>query len=411
MTGSDLLLYISTAIILQAVLLGGASLRRYRLAVRQSAANNHAITPHDSTAAWAGWREFRIASRVYEDIKQSQCSFYLEPVDGLRLPPFKPGQFLTFQLDSSTQTTTRCYSLSDRPSAKHYRVTIKRLSAPLSQPALLPGLASNHFHNSVKPGDILRVRAPAGAFFVDPNPAHDIVLIAGGIGITPMLSMLLWCVDEQPMRGIYLYYGLRSGEEHIFKSQLVQLAATHPNFHLTVAYSQPQLQDKHGRDFQHQGHVDIELIKSTLPHGHHQFYICGPAPMMESLVPALAEWGVASEDIHFEAFGPASIRTISSSADTLQSTGQDVNAQSFEVQFLQSARTFNWTAASGNLLDFAEKNGISVDSGCRAGSCGACETKLIAGSVRYADKPDYDFATGNCLLCVGMPTTDVVLAA
>ena len=92
---------------------------------------------------------------------------------------------------------------------------------------------------------------------MDPNPAHDIVLIAGGIGITPMLSMLLWCVDEQPMRGIYLYYGLRSGEEHIFKSQLVQLAATHPNFHLTVAYSQPQPQDKHGRDFQHQGHVDI----------------------------------------------------------------------------------------------------------------------------------------------------------
>ena len=226
-----------------------------------------------------------------------------------------------------------------------------------------------------------------------------------------MLSMLLWCVDEQPMRGIYLYYGLRSGEEHIFKSQLVQLAATHPNFHLTVAYSQPQLQDKHGRDFQHHGHVDIELIKSTLPHGHHQFYICGPAAMMESLVPALAEWGVATEDIHFEAFGPASIRTVSSSADTLQPTGQDVNAQSFEVQFLQSARTFNWTAASGNLLDFAEKNGISVDSGCRAGSCGACETKLIAGSVRYADKPDYDFATGNCLLCVGMPITDVVLAA
>ena len=415
MTGSTLLLFITTAIVLQALLLGGASLLRYRAAARPGAADSPATIPHVLDAAWAGWRNFRVARRVYEDMQQSQCSFYLEPVDGIPLRAFKPGQFLTFQLDLPSRTLTRCYSLSDRPSAEHYRVTIKRQKAPLNSPSARPGLASSHFHNAIKVGDILRVRAPAGAFFVDPDPTHAIVLIAGGIGITPMLSMLRWCVDEQPTRSIYLYYGLRSGDEHVFKQQLEQLAATHPNFHLTVAYSQPQPEDKHGRDFQHHGHVDLDLIKSTLPHGYHQFYICGPAPMMETLVPALGAWGVAAADIHFEAFGPASIRTVTSSvigsADTLQPTGQDVNAESFEVQFLQSARTFNWTAAAGNLLEFAEKNGIIVDSGCRAGSCGACETKLISGSVRYADKPEYDFATGNCLLCVGVPLTNVVLAA
>ncbi len=411
MTGSTLLLYVSAAIILQALMLGGASLRRYRAAAQPDMASRQITTPHVSAAAWAGWREFRVTRRVYEDTKHSQCSFYLEPVDGVRLPAFKPGQFLTFQLDSSTETLTRCYSLSDRPSAKHYRVTIKRQSVSPSQSAVLLGLASNHFHNSVKPGDILRVRAPAGAFFVDPSPAHDIVLIAGGIGITPMLSMLLWCVDEQPMRGIYLYYGLCGGDEHIFKSQLAQLAATHPNFHLTVAYSQPGPDDVPGSDFQHHGRVDLDLIKSTLPHGRHQFYICGPASMMESLVPALGTWGVELADIHFEAFGPASVRSVNNNSDSPQLVNEGVGAQNFEVHFFQSARTVLWGTASGTLLDFAEKNGISVDSGCRAGSCGACETKLIAGSVRYADKPDYDFATGNCLLCVGRPTTDVVLAA
>ena len=200
MTVTTLLLYINGAIFLQVLLLVWTSFRRYRLAVRLTAENNLAITPYDSTAAWAGWREFRVARRVYDDAQQSQCSFYLEPVDGIPLPAFKPGQFLTFQLDTPSQTLTRCYSLSDRPLAKQYRVTIKRLSAPLNLPAVLPGLASNHFHQAVKLGDILKVRAPAGAFFVDPDPSHDIVLIAGGIGITPMLSMLRWCTDERGIR-------------------------------------------------------------------------------------------------------------------------------------------------------------------------------------------------------------------
>jgi uncharacterized protein len=213
------------------------------------------------------------------------------------------------------------------------------------------------------------------------------------------------------MRGIYLYYGLRGGDEHVFKQQLAQLATIHPNFHLTVAYSRPGPDDELGRDYQHHGHVDLDLIKSTRPHGHHQFYICGPAPMTQSLVPALAAWGVAPEDLHFEAFGPASVRGVSDTADVLRPATQGVAEQSFEVQFSQSERTLLWSADSGTLLDFAENNGIKVESGCRAGSCGACETRLISGNIRYADKPDYDVATGKCLLCVGMPSSNLVLAA
>ena len=82
-----------------------------------------------------------------------------------------------------------------------------------------------------------------------------------------------------------------------------------PNFHLNVVYSQPGPDDLPGRDYQHAGHVDLELLRRTVPHGGHQFYVCGPPPMMQSLVPALAEWGVAARDIHYEAFGPASVRT------------------------------------------------------------------------------------------------------
>jgi len=351
-----------------------------------------------------------VVRRVYEDLQHSQCSFYLAPADGIQLPAFKPGQFLTFQLDTPSQTLTRCYSLSDKPSPQNYRVTIKRQGPQRGPPGALQVSASCYFHDAVNEGDIVRVRAPTGTFYLDADPTHDIVLIAGGIGITPMLSMLNWCLDKQPLRNIHMYYGLRSSDEHVFKQQLAQLAITHPSFHLTVAYSQPKPGDALGRDYQHHGHVDLNLIKATLPHGHHQFYICGPPPMMQSLVPALAAWGVAPADIHFEAFGPASIRTVNK-ADTLQPETMKADGQLFEVQFLKSARTLAWTATEGSLLDFADKNGIALESGCRAGSCGTCETKLISGSVRYADKPDYDVAAGYCLPCVGMPTTNVVLAA
>lgn len=410
MTGFALLLYISAAVIFQVLLLSAAGLLKYRAAVQPGVASNPATTT-SAGAAWAGWRDFRVVRRVDEDEQHSQCSFYLKPVDGMPLAAFKPGQFLTFQLMVPGQTLTRCYSLSDRPSADHYRVTIKRQQAPPDRPGVPPGLASSHFHEAVQTGDILRVRAPSGAFFVDPDPAHDIVLIAGGIGITPMLSMLQWCVDEQPNRGIYLYYGLRCGHEHVFKPQLVKLAASHPNFHLTVAYSQPGSTDEPGRDFQHLGYVDLELIKNTLPHGQHQFYICGPPPMMRSLVPAIKAWGVAAADIHFEAFGPASVRSVASTGSDAQAISHNAATKAHSVQFLQTGRTIEWTAASRTLLDFAEINGVDIDSGCRAGSCGACQTKLLSGSVAYADKPDYDIAPGHCLPCVGVPSTDLVLAA
>ena len=361
--------------------------------------------------AWPGWREFRVARREFEDAARTQCSFHLEPVDGVPLPDFKPGQFLTFgldvQSDGDTRTLTRCYSLSDRPDAKAYRVTIKRVPSPAGRPELPPGASSNHFHDRVHEGDVLRLKAPSGHFHIDPDPAVPAVLIAGGIGITPMMSMLRWCLAEQPARALHLYYGLRNGAEHAFKATLESLALAHPNFHLNVVYSQPGPDDLLVRDYQHVGHVDLELLRRTLPHGRHQFYVCGPPPMMQSLVPALAEWGVAAQDIHHEAFGPASVRP------TADISGEPVDSQglALEIRFARSGRTLVWDGRDASLLDFAERHGVAVDSGCRSGSCGSCETKLISGSVRYEHKPDHDPSAGHCLLCVGQPASALVLEA
>lgn len=418
LTSAELLAWIAAALLLQlAVGVGWAVWQRPRQQPSAEPVVPAAAMPAIA-AAWAGARAFRVSARTYADAAQTQCSFELQPVDGQALPTFRPGQFLTFQLQLATgaaageaRTVTRCYSLSDAPAADHYRVTIKRVPAPADRPELAPGVASNHFHDQVQVGDVLQVKAPAGHFYIDPDPAVPAVLVAGGIGITPMLSMLLWCLRQQPERVVHLYYGLRHGGEHAFKAQLEALAAAHPNFHLQVVYSRPSAQDVQGRDFQHTGHVDLALLQRSLPHGRHQFYLCGPGALMETLVPALAHWGVPEGDVHFEAFGPASVPRPPRTDAAALAAAATAAGPALEVRFSRSGRTLSWDGQDANLLDFAERHGVVVESGCRSGGCGSCEVRCRGGTVAYAQAPDHDVAAGHCLLCVGRPQTDLVLEA
>ena len=411
MTALQLLAWICFALLLQLGAGIGIGLWRRRHDRDKPFIPATAVSAKPSSGAWAGWRDFRVKQRTFEDPANSQCSFYLEPVDQAALPPFKPGQFLTFQLPievaGTTRDTIRCYSLSDRPTQGAYRVTIKRVPPPADQPGLPPGLSSTHFHERIQEGDILKVKAPSGHFYLDSGSQTPVVLIAGGIGITPMISMLRWCLNEQPGRTIHLYYGLRNGHEQAFKPLLEQLAASTPNFKLHVTYSRPRENDVQGRDFQHSGHVCVELLQQTLPHGQHQFYVCGPPAMMESLVPALIQWGVSRNELHYEAFGPASIKL---PQDPLSSTASAPDAI-FAIQFSRSGRTLEWNGQDDNLLAFAERHGIAVDSGCRAGSCGSCETRLLGGEVGYPQTPDHDIAPGHCLLCTGIPASALTLDA
>jgi ferredoxin-NADP reductase len=412
MTASTLLLYISLFLGTQVMLGLAFTLLRKPERKVPVVIEDMAQQPQRQSAAWSGLRAFRVARRVFEDAAQTQCSFYLEPVDGLALPDYKPGQFLTFSLALPTapgtdaRTITRCYSLSDCPSLNHYRVTIKRVVAP-AEPAGVPdGASSNFFHDHVHAGNTLQVRAPSGHFYLDAAGLTPVVLIAGGIGITPMMSMLRWCAQNQPQRVVHLYYGVRNSAEHAYKAALEDMAVKLPLLRLQVVYSKPLADDNSGVDYQHQGRVDMALLKQTLPHGNYQFYICGPTALMESVVPGLSEWGVASTDIHFEAFGPASVRL--PKAETLQ--GADV-AKPISVHFQRSGRTLTWTGKEGNLLDFAEAHGVQVESGCRSGSCGSCVSTLVSGTVDYDSPPDYDLTPRQCLLCVGKPRDSLALDA
>jgi uncharacterized protein len=129
--------------------------------------------------------------------------------------------------------------------------------------------------------------------------------------------------------------------------------------------------------------------------------------MMESIVPCLDEWGVPKENVHYEAFGPASFpKTVTK---TSLKDEEKAHKPPIMVSFSQTGQSIPWDENSNSLLDFAESNNIPVESGCRAGGCGACQTTIEQGEVEYNQAPDFDPDPGSCLLCVSRPTRDLIL--
>ena len=386
----------------------------------QPATSSAAVTVSSEAAgkappAWQGFKGFVVQRRVMEDTAESICSFYLVPVDGQPLPSFKPGQFLTFKLQITdpitceTKSIVRCYSLSDSPQPDYYRVTIKRVPPPANQQDIPPGCCSNYFHDHVQKGMQLSVKAPSGHFYLVEREPLPIVLVGGGIGITPMLSIINTLLNSGSSREIWLFYGVRNGTDHIMKRHLETLQQAHANFHLHICYSRPRETDKEGVDYQHRGHVDIKLLRLTLQLKRHQFYVCGPRAMMESLVPALETWGVATDDIYYESFGPATLPKHKRAKP--QAGKPDAAEQAITVTFSKSGKSIVWNPDAESLLELAEDNGIEVDSGCRAGSCGSCQTALESGEVGYTQDPDADIEAGHCLLCISKPKSDLTLTA
>lgn len=348
--------------------------------------------------AWSGFRKFRIEGKVLE--AESICSFYLAPHDGRPLPAYLPGQYLTFRLaiPGHSREVTRCYSLSDGPEhTDYYRVTIKRLMLPPASADGAPGLVSSHFHDRLQVGDIIDVKAPSGHFHLDVEHRGPLVLVGGGVGVTPVLSMLNYIASAPGNREAWFFYGVRHGGDHIMKEYLKELASQHQNIHLVVCYSDPRPEDRMGDDYHYGERVSVDLFKRVLGVNNFDFYVCGPPPMMESLTRDLGEWGVPEERIHFEAFGAASVKKVAQLAQPAAA-----QADAFEVHFARSGKRLLWSSAS-SLLEFAEANGIRMESGCRAGSCGTCATALREGQVNYLRKPDIDIEKGTCLACIAVP--------
>ncbi len=371
-----------------------------------------------AASTWEGWRTFRVTKLVRETADTQ--SVYFVPEDGRALPRFLPGQYLTLSLrmPGETRPVIRCYSLSHAPGEDHYRCTVKEVPPPAAQPELPFGKASRHLNRRLAEGELIDLKAPHGNFTLDVTQKTPVVLIGAGIGVTPLFSMLQAVAASGNTRQMLAFLQFRSGEQHPLKSELAALARQHQNIQLVTVYSAPNTGDVTGRDYDLRGRLSLEVIKKCLRGNDYEYYICGPGPFMELMVAGVEGWDVSANKIHFEAFGPASVKRVGHHSVASPECPQDIQNGAprsecllSEVRFDLSGVTAPWTRQVESLLELAEAHHIPAESGCRAGNCGTCALPIKSGKVAYSTLPGSLPPAGACLPCICVPDGPLVLQA
>ena len=249
----------------------------------------------EAEGGWNGWRSFTV-----EEVRPESAiitSFLLRPTDGRPVVRHKPGQYLTFWLEIPGHAPLkRNYSISSAPNGETYRITVKR------EPQ---GLASNWLHDHGVAGTVLKVAPPAGEFFLADRPERPVVLLSGGVGLTPMVAMLETIVAKHPDVPVHYAHGTLDGSTHAMSHHVRALAEGRSNVRLTTFYQQPRSEDVLGRDYDHAGLIDEAWLRAETPIDDADYFVCGPRPMLRNLITALSMSGLPADRIHYEFFGPA----------------------------------------------------------------------------------------------------------
>lgn len=248
---------------------------------------------------WEGFRSFVVDRKVQES--DVITSFYLKPTDHQEIAHFLPGQYISIKLeiDGEEYTHIRQYSLSDAPGKDYYRISVKR-EAATSNP---DGVVSNYLHDSVEEGEILQVSAPAGDFVLDTEKNTPVVLLSGGVGLTPMLSMLKTVVEVQPERKVTFIHAAANSNVHALREEVESLTSLE-HVNSFYFYDSPTEEDITNKMFDVKGYVTQEWMEENLPIQEADFYFCGPVPFMKAINTSLKNLGVTEDRINFEFFGP-----------------------------------------------------------------------------------------------------------
>lgn len=249
---------------------------------------------------WTGWRPFKVSRKVKESAEIT--SFYLVPADGGKVMAHIPGQYISIRvfLPEMDLYQARQYSVSSAPAQDYYRISVK---AEKGADLDANGLISNHLHDSVKVGDVVDLTAPAGDFQLAGDLAGPVVLISGGVGLTPMISMLQNLVDKDYAYPITWLHGCHNRAVHAFKHQLDQIVSESEQIEQHIFYDVPTELDK--LDGVKEGILDLNKIGSLAKYSGAKYYVCGPAAFIRKQYQDLIAMGVGKESILFEEFGPA----------------------------------------------------------------------------------------------------------
>jgi ferredoxin-NADP reductase len=346
---------------------------------------------------WAG--VLRVA-RIFDETPEVK-TFRFTPPDGGALPfSYLPGQFLslTVRPDSKDGTPARrSYTIASSPTQRDcVEITVKRVEQ---------GLVSGYLHDRVRTDDRLEIAAPFGSFTFTGKETASIVLIGGGVGITPLMTVVRYLTDHGWPGEVFLLYSCRTTLNFIFREELEYLQRRYANLHVVATMTRAEGTAWMGPT----GRLTKELIAQNVPNiVARRIHLCGPPPMMETLQALLAELGVPKEQVKTESF-------------TLARGKPEPERQVLETKPAPAATVT--LAKSGKsaplppdrtVLEVAESIGVEIPNVCRAGICGVCKTKLLSGSVTMAVQdaltPE-DKACGLILACQAKSTIPISVEA
>ena len=347
---------------------------------------------------WAG--RLRL-SGIYAETPGVKTFRFTNPGGGV---PFihLPGQFVTVEADIEGKSVKRSYTIASSPTQRRYiELTIKREEK---------GVMSRYMHDHLKVGDEVAVGGPAGFFTFTGMEAKDVVLIAGGVGITPMMSVLRYLADCDWPGDIFFIYGCRTTDDFIFADELAYLQKRLPNLQVVATMTRTQGSPWAGA----RGRITRSLIEEAIPNvAGRRIHLCGPPAMMDIVKASLRELGTPPEQIKTEAFGPSEpVQRRATEVAAALARARELPAQA-TVRFARSAKSAPLPADT-TILDVADSIGIVIDSACRSGTCGTCKVKLLSGSVSMAVKDALsaeEERAGVILACQAKSAGDVAIDA
>ncbi|EPK8354072.1 molybdopterin dinucleotide binding domain-containing protein, partial [Klebsiella pneumoniae] len=350
---------------------------------------------------WEGRKTFKVIELKKEADNVTTVTFQSNS-EGY-LPDYEPGQHITVSccpMSDSEEIVTRAYSLTG-PAFVHdrktYSISVRHQKATDEKGEYVEGIMSSYINTHLQIGKDVELTPPGGNFIVPLNAVQPVVIFAGGIGITPFISYLESINPQAEGPEIWLFYANQNSRLHAFKKRIAELNASIDRLKVINIYNQPLDCDIPGLDYDRAGYVGAGDVEAYLIENNARYYMCGPQPMMDAISRGLQERGVPAFAIFYEIFrSPTKINNDPSLRH--------------KVIFAKSGREEIWTTDKGTLLNFGEKLGIKMPSGCRVGQCESCSTKVIAGNVQHLNgvEPSDE---GACLTCQCIPAGDITIDA
>ncbi|HFY9913538.1 TPA: molybdopterin dinucleotide binding domain-containing protein [Klebsiella pneumoniae] len=350
---------------------------------------------------WEGRKTFKVIELKKEADNVTTVTFQSNS-EGY-LPDYEPGQHITVSccpMSDSEEIVTRAYSLTG-PAFVHdrktYSISVRHQKATDEKGEYVEGIMSSYINTHLQIGKDVELTPPGENFIVPLNAVQPVVIFAGGIGITPFISYLESINPQAEGPEIWLFYANQNSRLHAFKKRIAELNASIDRLKVINIYNQPLDCDIPGLDYDRAGYVGAGDVEAYLIENNARYYMCGPQPMMDAISRGLQERGVPAFAIFYEIFrSPTKINNDPSLRH--------------KVIFAKSGREEIWTTDKGTLLNFGEKLGIKMPSGCRVGQCESCSTKVIAGNVQHLNgvEPSDE---GACLTCQCIPAGDITIDA